>query len=86
MKKDDNKKKITRTEYLAALGLFLVGNRHYREGERMDKECCERLGLEWGSHVSDAFYSELDGDPQKAFDSAIAQCGIAVEATKRPTK
>ena len=78
--KNENKRKITRNEYLAALGLFIVARTSYKDSRALETECNEILGLEDGlSHVSDHVYNDEQPDHQKAFDLALKRDGIEVE-------
>jgi hypothetical protein len=68
-------KTITREKYLMGLGLFTLAAMHQAKCVEAEAALHEMLGLEDGSHISDAIYS-----PPDTFDAALAREEIAVES------
>lgn len=65
---------ITRSEYLAALGLFHLAQQKQAQVVELDKELSALLDVEEDSHISDAIYT-----PSDTLDAALKRQGIKVE-------
>lgn len=68
---------ITRTEYLAALGLFMLAGRRTDDAEKALAECAEVLGT-GQDYLSDAIWGD-SARSEEGFDNVLAQEGISVE-------
>ena len=64
---------ISKDDYLKALALFTMGNRHYVEGSKYERALMKHLGItdEFSSHLGGAI---LGDDPD--FDEALAKDGV----------
>lgn len=65
---------LTRQQYYAALGLFYLAQAKQQECRTFESELHKLLGLEEGSHVSDAVYT-----PDDTLDAALKREKIEVE-------
>jgi hypothetical protein len=72
------KRKISRDQYLQALGLFVLGNDHYTKGQEIETVLNAMLGLESGSHVSNVMFDER-ATAATNFDRALLLEDIEVE-------
>jgi hypothetical protein len=72
-------KQITYAQYLQAHGLFALATKHYAEGRQFEQALLKliRYGDDYGGHISDAIFDNLD------FDEALAKEKISV---RKPTK
>ena len=69
-------RKIRRSTYLQAFGLFTMAHRRSREADAFAAELGKLLGTDAMSHLNDAIYSTADDED---FDDALRREGIQVE-------
>lgn len=69
---------ITRQQYLAGLGLFLLASKRNMECITFADECAELLGVDRDGHLGDAVWC-MESQTEKDFDRMLAKEKIKVE-------
>ena len=77
-------RKIDEDTYLMALAYFCVACENQEKVQIAEKGMNDKLGLDWGSHLSDAIYNQ-DGshDYQSMFVIALEREGIEVDRVQQ---
>lgn len=76
-------KTVSRDTYLKALAMFTMGNQLYVQARDLQLRIGDMFGLEDGSHVDDAFYSNTIASVRD-FDAALKRQDITVEPETAP--